>query len=307
MRLWLPGTFLTTGGLLLGLLLFYIGIQVDRVLGLALGSLAVSAVVWTVTLTALATAQTLQLRVAATPSPSGRRRSGGGSAAGFGRAIRVLMEHGSPLVRSSTRWVGAGLLGCWLLGLAVLACSVVGLAGQVGRALMGAFLGVQVLLMAAGFLWIVAVCQALALHPVLVPHRVRASTNLFKPVLRLLRNPPSGLYAELFHLSSGIVIVLLAGAAVLFAAYAIVLTLDAAVLEESLMRVLSASPLARFSKYGLAAEPSLGLQAAGLLATVSLAAVLGLLLSVVASYWGTAAYALGARSPFREKIDGLVK
>lgn len=306
-RLWIPGTILTTGGLLLGLLFFYIGTQVDRVAALALGTLAAAAVLWTVALNALAVAKTLDLRMGtATPSPDGRRPRTV-PRAGFGQSLRKLMEKDSPLVRSVTRWVSAGLLGCWLLGLVVLACSVVGLAGQIGRALMGAFLGVQVLLMAAGFVWLVFVCQILAVHPLFIHQRTRSDANLFKPVLRLLRSPPAGLDAELFNLSCGIVVMLLLGALALAAAYAVVLILDAAVLEHGLMQVLSASPLARFSKYGLAAEPSLGLQAAGILATVSLSAVLGLLLSAVACYWGTAAYALGARSAFRRHIEDLLR
>lgn len=292
-RSFLPASVVTTSGICTCLFCYYVGSQIDPLLKVVLLSLGLGVVVLSVTVAAATVTRSLSEGM----DERGRSRAG---PLRFFRSLKVLTERGSEVIRSASRWVGAGLAGFWLIGLAVMICASVGLVGRLGQILMGALLGAQVLLMACGFAWLLLVLGALILHPSLasIARNRRRSLPLF--ILKLLRRGPVGLSAELLRLAAGMGVVLLCGLAVLSLAYGLVLTLNSAMLEKSLMQVLSASPLARMTGQELASEPSLGLQIAGVLATLSLSAVLGLLLAIVASYWGTAALLLSARTSLPE-------
>ena len=289
---WVPATTLTTGGLLSGLFLFYVGHRMGPLASLALGSIGVSVVVWTFASAAVTTSQLVAIRM-----------KRGSASVGYFRSLRLLLEHRTGTLRRLATWVFLGWVGFWLFNISVVGSSIVGLAGETGRTLLGALLGVQVLLTLFGLVWIGLIFAALTTQPTLsLSHpssrEGRERSGALLDAWRIW-GPESSARRPLMAMTGGLMSLILGGGGLLAVGYRLVLELDRSIAGPRLAELLGASPLAGLLGIPLAAEPSLSLQVAGITATVSLAGVTGLLLGLTSCYWGLAGHVLKNNPGFK--------
>ncbi len=285
-RAWIPATIFTTGGLLGGLFLFYVGWRIGPLATFILGSAGAAVAIWTFTAAAVASCRLIYLR-----------DSNPNSAVGFFRSVRLLFEHKTGILRRITTWVFAGWLGFWVFNFLVASSSATALAGITGRTIMAALMGAQVLMTLCGLIWILLVTAALAALPVLsLPSAKKVS---FVDAWRIW-GPNSSARRPLMVMSGALAVVVSGGGVLLRIGYRLVLEFNTLIAGENLKQILSASPLAALLDVPLAVEPSLSLQVAGLIATVSLAAVTGLMLGITAHYWGVASRVLSCNPGFED-------
>lgn len=288
-RTWIPISFFTTAGLLGGLFLFYVGWRIGPLAAFVLGSAGFAAALWTFTVAATASCRLIYLR-----------SSNPHSAVGFFRSVRLLFEHRTGVLRRISIWIFTGWLGFWIFNFLVAGSSVVALAGTTGRTIMAGLMGVQVLMTLCGLVWIGLVTTALVALPVLSLPSLKNVT--FVDAWRIW-GPDSSARRPLMVMSGALAVIVLGGGALLRIGYRLVLEFNSLIAGETLQKILSASPLAALLDIPLAIEPSLALQTAGIVATVSLAAVTGLLLGITAHYWGTASRVLSCNPGFADWFD----
>ncbi|MCD6499059.1 MAG: hypothetical protein J7M25_12285 [Deltaproteobacteria bacterium] len=262
----------------------YVAHGIDPMVGIivAAGGAAIGA--WLVTLTATVTAQTTY-----------RLATNEARAVPFGRMFRMLLEHGTKT--AIWRWLIAGLVMVALLITAVTFCSLSGLAGTPGRMLLGLVLGLEVLLIGA-----------------LLPVAFIIATGLFVQPLAACRHKRVGfrllsawkdIGANQTHLLVSAAVtgaMALTGAVIWLFGIDLSLEVDQAISQQALATVLSTSALGPVIGLSPAIDPTIGQQVAGILATVSLAAALGVLLSPSVLYWGSASAALA----MRPEMDNLL-
>ncbi len=289
---WIPSSIFTTGGLLAGLFLFYVGYRIGPLAWVLLGSVGLAVSVWTFAAAAVAAGHLIDLRWG---NPK--------SSVGFFRSLRLLFEHRTGTLRRIGFWVFIGWVGFWLFNITVLGSSIIGLAGTTGRALLGALLGVQVLLTLSGLVWIGLILAALVTQPTMSLPSLSSKKTALMDGWRIW-GPESTARRPLMVMTAGLISVFAAGGVLLRIGYRVVIQLNIMVAGKSLEEILSASPLAGLMNVPLAVEPSFSLQLAGITATISLAAVTGLLLGIIAHYWAVASHVFARNPGFIKWIKG---
>lgn len=289
---WIPTSVLTTGGLLAGLFLFYVGYRIGPLAWVLLGSVGLAVSIWTFAAAAVTAGHLIDLRL-------GNPRS----KVGFFRSLRLLFEHRTGTLRRIGFWVFLGLVGFWMFNITVLGSSIIGLAGATGRILLGALLGVQVLLTLSGLVWIGLILAALVTQPTMSLPSLASKKTALMDGWRIW-GPDSTARRPLMVMTGGLVSVFVAGAVLLRIGYEVVIQLNIMVAGKTLEEIISASPLAGLMNVPLAVEPSFSHQLAGITATISLAAVTGLLLGITAHYWAVASHVFARNPGFIKWIKG---
>jgi hypothetical protein len=292
---WVPAAGLTTAGLLAAFFCLYVGSRIGPLATAAGLSLGVAVALWAFGAAAVVSALLLDTRFRrANPKP------------GFGTVLRQLLERRTGVMRRLAFWCFTAVGGLWLCGVAVSLFSVVGLTGPLGKTVMAALLGAQVLIVISGFAWMLIACAVVIAQPALACTADKAHRGRLFDGWRLWGAQPV-LRSMLTALTVAVLGLLFVGGLALESGYTLVLHINQSVAGPSLREILSATPLAPYLGLPLAAEPALSQQTAGLLATVSLAAVSGLLLGLTAVHWGAAGLALASHPALARALENSRK
>jgi len=255
----------------------YIAHGSDPLMGMLVAAGGAIIGAWLVTLTATVTAQTTY-----------RLATNRARAVPFARMFRMLLEHGTKT--AIWRWLIAGSIMAALLITAVTLCSLAGLAGTPGRMVLGLLLGLEVLLIGATLPVGVVIAAGLFVQPVAACRRKRVGFRLLSAWKNIEANQTHLLVSAAVTGAMAV-----AGMAVWLFGLDLSLIVDQAVAHRALAAILSASALGPVIGLSPAIDPTTGQQVAGILATVSLATALGVLLSPSVLYWGSASAALAMR------------